>query len=119
MAYRPVTPFNVPMKILSPSWKTVNGVRKKTYPEPNTVPDSMVFFGSFRTFGGTEVTSNGLYSIENTATVETWYRPDIKADCRVYLIPTGQTYDVIGEPENIEMRNQFLKFRLTMTGGGA
>lgn len=117
MAYRPKTPFNVPMKLLGPTWKNSGGVNKKVYPDPDTIRD--VFFGNFRTFGGTETTIDGVYSIENTATIETWYRPDIKSDCQVYLIPTGQIYDVIGEPENIEMRNQFLKFRVRMVGGRA
>lgn len=119
MAYRPSVPFSVPMKIISPTWKTVNGVSKKTYPSPDDVSDDMIFFGSFRTFGGTETESNGVYGIENTATIETWYRPDIKAECRVVLLGTGQIYDVLGAPENIEMRNQYLKFRVRMAGGRA
>ena len=117
MAYRPTTPFNVPMKLLSPTTKSVSGVSKKVYPDPDTIEN--VFFGNFRTFGGTERESNGLYVIENTATVETWYTPDIKSDCQIYLVPTGQVYEVIGEPENIELRNQFLKFRVRMVGGVA
>lgn len=119
MAYKPSVPFSVPMKIISPTWKNVNGVNKKTYPAPDDVPDDMIFFGSFRTFGGTETESNGVYGIENTATIETWYRPDIKAECRVVLLGTGQIYDVLGAPENIEMRNQYLKFRVRMAGGRA
>ena len=115
--YKPKTPFNVPVKILQPTWQESNGVRKKIYPDPDTVND--VVFVSFRTFGGTERESNGLYLIENTATVETWYRPDITSDCQVFLTPTGQIYEVIGEPENIEMRNQFLKFRVRLVGGRA
>lgn len=115
--YKPKTPFNVPVKILAPMRKTVSGVRKKVYPDPETVTE--VVFVSFRTFGGTERESNGLYVIENTATVETWFRPDITSDCQMYLIPTEQTYEVIGEPENIEMRNQFLKIRVRLVGGKA
>ena len=119
MAYRPRTPFTVPMKILSPTWSTVNGIRKKTYPDPETVGDDLIFFGSFRTFGGTETESNGVYSIVNTATVETWYRPEITADCQIVVLQTGQIYDVLGAPENIEMRNQFLKFKVRAIGGKA
>lgn len=118
MAYRPHTPFNVAMKLLTPTWTTAaNSTRKKTYPAPDDVPDDNVFFCSFRTFGGTEVERNGLTVIENTATVETWFRPDIKADCRVVLLQTGDIYDILGTPENIEMRNQFLKFKVRYVGG--
>lgn len=92
-------------------------MRKKVYPDPDTVTE--VVFVSFRTFGGTERESNGLYVIENTATVETWFRSDITSDCQMYLIPTEKIYEVIGEPENIEMRNQFLKIRVRLVGGKA
>lgn len=119
MAYRPQTPFNVAMKILSPTWKSVNGVKKKVYPSPDDVADDLIFFGSFRTFGGTETESNGVYSIVNTAIIETWYRPEITADCQIVVLQTGQIYDVLGAPENIEMRNQFLKFKARVIGGKA
>ena len=119
MAYRPMTPFNVAMKLLVPTWGSVNGVRKKTYPAPEDVTDALLFFGSFRTFGGTERDSNGLYTIENTAIIETWYRSEITADCRVAVLETGDVYDIMGTPENIEMRNQFLKFKVRAVGGKA
>ena len=52
----------------------------------------------------------------NTATVETWYRPDIKADCRLRLTD-GAVYEILGAPENIEMRNQFCKFKVRAIEG--
>ena len=119
MSYKPQTPFNVPMKILVPQWSVVNGVRKKTYPDTESVGDDCLFFGSFRTFGGTETNSNGVYSIENTAVVETWFRTDIASDCRVLLCDSGKVYEILGEPENISMRNQFLKFKMKFVGGKA
>ena len=117
MAYRPTTPFNVAMKLLTPEWQNVSGVNKKVYPDPDTI--KKVFFGNFRTFGGTEREDDGVFSIENTATVETWYRPDITSDCCVYIIPAGQIYEILGDPENIELRNQFLKFKVRRIGGRA
>lgn len=110
--YRPKGNFNVPMKLLVPTWSTVNGVRKKTYPD-----DGDLIYGSFKTFGGTETTANGVYSIQNTATIECWYRPDIKADCRIVLLQTNETYEIVGDPENIEMRNQFLSLKVQRLGG--
>ena len=114
MAYKPGVPFTVPMKLLIPEWKTVNGVRKKTYPA-----DGELFFGAFRTFGGTETTHNNVYGIENTAVVETWFRPDIKADCQIRLAESDEDYEILGAPENIEMRNQWLKFKVRRIGGKA
>ena len=78
-----------------------------------------MYYGSFRTFGGTERNVNGVYSIENTAVIETWFRPDIKANCRVYVPQNGATYEIMGDPENIDMRNQYLKFKVKQVKGGA
>jgi hypothetical protein len=78
-----------------------------------------MFYGSFKTYGGTETYSDDLWVIKDTATIETWFRPDIKSDCRIYVPATGAMYDIINEPENIGMRNQFLKFKCMRLKGGA
>lgn len=101
--------------LLKPIHSKVSGVPVKTFPE---ISEGEMFYGSFRTFGGTERDVNGLYSIEDTATVETWYRPDITSDCRVTVAGTNAVYDILGEPENIEMRCQFMKFKLRRVKGG-
>ena len=105
--------FNVPIKVLVPTCTKVSGVLKKTYPD-----DGFLIFVSFKSFGGTERDVNGVYSIEDTANIETWYRPDIKSDCRIKL-ENGAVYEIINEPENIEMRNQFCKFKVKRVKGGA
>ena len=115
-SYKPTTPFSVPMMLLIPTESTSYGVTKDVYP---TIDKGVPFFGSFRTFGGTEREVNGAYSIENTATIETWFRPDIKSNCRIGIPQTGMIYDILGEPENISMRNQFLKFKVIGIKGGA
>ena len=74
---------------------------------------------SFKTYQGTETTVNDLFTVLDTAQVETWFRPDIKADCRLKILETGDVYEVIGKPENINMRNQFLKFKVQAVEGGA
>lgn len=114
--YRPGLTFTTPLKLLVPTWTKVSGVREKTFP---AVADGVLFFGSFKTFGGTERDVNGVFSIEDTAEIETWYDPTIKSGCRVAVADTGAIYEVIGEPENIEMRNQFLKFKVSRVKGGA
>lgn len=115
--YRPSVAFNVPMKLQIPTWEKINGVRQKVYPNVDDIPDDLIIFGNFRTFGGTETTINGVYSIESTATVETYYRPDVTADCRVVLLNTNEIYEIIGEPENIEKRNRLLKFKVRKIAG--
>lgn len=115
--YRPSVPFSVAMKLLAPTVENVRGARVKTYPDPSDV--QAVFFGSFRTFGGTERMANEIYTIEDTATIDTWFDPSITADCRVYVCATGKTYEIIGTPENIDMRNQYCSFKVRAIGGGA
>lgn len=104
------------MRLLIPTLSDSYGVVSKTYPP---LTDGILFFGSFRTFGGTESESNGVYTLLDTATVDTWYHPDITADCRVFIPETGKLYEIIGQPENIDMRNQFLKMTLRAVGGVA
>lgn len=83
------------------------------------VKDGITIFGSFKTYGGTGKTVDGIYSITDTAVVETWYRPDITSDCIIALADTGAKYEILNEPENIERRNQFLKFKVQRIKGGA
>lgn len=120
-SYRPQLDNTIPLILLKPTYTTVSGVDKKTFPtiEEALVDEDNTFFGSFKTYGGTEKNVNGVYSIEDTATIETWYRPDIKSDCRVASPYSGAIYDVINEPEDINMRHQFLKFKVKRVKGGA
>lgn len=113
--YRPKAPFNVPLVLLIPTYETVSGVRKKIFP---SIADGILFKGSFKTYGGTERDVNGIYSIEDTANIQTWYRPDITSGCRVAIAGTNAVYDILGEPENIDMRNQYLVFKVSRVKGG-
>lgn len=112
--YKP-GPFDVAMKLLIPTSSVVKGVTKKVYPDPQDV--TTVFYGSLRTYGGTENMSNNVYTVYDTAIVDTWYRPDIKSDCRIYLCETEEIWDVISRPENIDMRHQYMQFKLQKVGG--
>lgn len=114
--YRPNLDNTIPLLLLTPTYATVSGVPTKTYP-PVSVGD--LIYGNFKTYGGTERDINGLYSIEDTAVVETWYRPDIKSDCRICVASTGAVYEIVNEPEDINMRHQFLRFKVRRVKGGA
>ena len=115
MAYKPAAPFNVPMYLLNPTVTTVKGVAVKKYDEATELINV-----SFKSFGGTESVSNGVLTVADTVTVETWYRPDIKAHSRLMLAEdSAKVYEVIGEPEDIELRHQFLKFKVQRVAGGA
>lgn len=112
--YKPSFPFSTAIELLIPTYTTKKGVKVKEFPEQGIRLNC-----SFKTYGGTETTVNDVYSLEDTAQVETWYRPDIKADCRIKVISSGQTYDIMNTPENIDMRSQFCKFKVRAVRGGA
>ena len=77
-----------------------------------------MIYCSFRTFGGTEKVVNGVLSVENTAVIETWYRPDIKSDCILRDL-NGVDYEILGTPENLNVRNQFMRIKIRAIQGGA
>ena len=110
--YTPNTPFNVPFTLLIPETQRIQGVTKKTF---TRLYDT--FYCSFRSFGGTEKVVNGITVIEDTATIETWYDPRIKANCNIEI--EGLRYEILGKPENINMRNQFLLIKVRAVEGGA
>ena len=110
--FRPDLPYDTPVYLFVPTYKEVKGVTKKEYPEKGEL-----FFCKFKTYGGTETTVNGVLTVIDTANVETWYRPDITSASQIQL--GGKAYEVIGEPEDIEQRHQFLKFKVRGVKGGA
>lgn len=111
MSYRPNEPYSTPVELFNPTYETVKGVTKKVYPETGEL-----IFCSFKTYGGTETTINDQLTVVDTANVETWYRPDITSASQIRLGP--KIYEVIGEPEDIEQRHQFLKFKVRGVKGG-
>lgn len=113
-AFTPSFPYSTAIELYIPTYITAKGVLTKIYPQKGIGLNC-----SFKTYGGTETTENGAYSIVDTATVETWFRPDIKPDCRIKVVATGEVYEIIGKPENIEMRNQFMRLKVRTIEGGA
>ena len=132
--------FDVAMKIMIPTTVKIKGVIKKVYKSSTeelfmypfyiNKDDPIEFgrimsyldsikpiFGSFKTYGGTENMSNGVYAVFDTAIIDTWWRPDIKSDCQIYICETGEIWDVISNPENIDMRHQFMQFKVQKVGG--
>ena len=108
------------LKLQQPKTATTYGVNTKTWEDVDGV-----IMANFKTYGGTEKNDNGVLSVEDTAQVVCWYRPDIKGDCRVILLDgtentdNAKYYEILGEPENIEQRNMFLKFKVRRIKGGA
>lgn len=110
--YRPRKPFNVGFMLLNPTYEKYNGRNVATYPEKGEI-----VYCSFLTFGGTQSEVNGVLSIKDTADIETWYRPDIKSDSHLKRLDDGAIFEVLGEPEDIEFRHQFLKIKVERLRG--
>lgn len=111
--YKPNGPFNVPMFLFVPTEIESKGSTKKNY-----LGEGELIYCSFRTFGGTEHVVNDVLVIEDTAVIETWYRPDIKSNCKLKDV-NGIEYEILGTPENISKRNQYLRFKIRAIRGGA
>lgn len=123
--YRPDLDNTIPLVLISPIKSNSYGVENKTYP---TIEEALeekdehnhsknLFYGSFKSYGGTESKVNGIYSIIDTAKIECWYRPDIKSDCRIGVLFNNAIYEIINEPEDVNMRHQFLKFKVKRIKG--
>ena len=103
-----------PFMRLVPTENRVHGVTVKTFE-----PDGIVRFCNFSTYGGTEQTVNGVLAVENTAQIVTWFEPDITSADRIRILETGADYEIIGEPENIELRRREMQFKVRRVNGGA
>ena len=113
-SFKPSMPFNVPTKILKAESRKVNGIQTKRFTESEEI-----IWVSAKSFGGTERVINDTVVVEDTVNIETWYRPDITAKDRIKLLDDGSVWEIINEPENIERKNQFLKFKCRRMKGGA
>lgn len=113
--FTPSFPYSTPVLLLVPTYSTEKGVPVKTYDESAGIQ----LFCSWKTYGGTETTQNDLFTVIDTAQIETWYRPEIKSDCRIQDIETGSVYEILGKPEDINRRHQFMRFKVQAVEGGA
>jgi len=86
----------------------VNGADDITY-----VPETDINFCNWKGMGGTESTESGVLVIEDTATLTMWFNPSISEKDRILLNDINElAYEVIGMPENIEMRNIYLMVKV-------
>lgn len=116
--YRPKEADNmtVPIKLLIPTYKEVSGQTKKSYPP---IEKGKLIYCNWKSYGGTESVVNGVLTVIDTAEVLTWYREDIKSDCRVVLLNDNSVYEILGRPEDIEQKHMLYKFKVKSVGGRA
>lgn len=112
-SWTPSAPFTVPMTVLLTQTRRVNGVLTKVRTPGRT------FMANARSFGGTEVERDGQVVVEDTVRIETWYAPDIVSGSAIRMEEDGSVWEVMGAPEDILMRHQYLTFKAKRSVGGA
>ena len=114
--YRPseAAQMRTPLRLQTPVKAVSYAVNKKTWQDADGV-----IMANFKTYGGTEVNNNGVLSVEDTAQVVCFYRPDITGGCRIVRLTDGVVFEILGVPEDIEQAHQFLKFKVRRVKGGA
>lgn len=117
--YRPseAEQMTTPLRLYTSTTKNVHGVEQKSYHAIEG--ESGIVFANFKSRGGTEKTVNDVLQIEDTAEVVCWYRPDIRSDCAFERLSDGAMYEILADPENVEMRNQILICKIRRIKGGA
>ena len=91
--------------------KTVDNRTVKTYTEVGTVR------GKFKQKGTAETNANGLTIINEKTTFITWYKADFAA--ADILTIGGVDFEIVGNPENVEMRSRYSVLTLERVSGGA
>jgi hypothetical protein len=109
--YQPQVPFNVPALHLKRSTQKINGVNQETFTE------GVQFFCSAKSYGGTEKTVNGVYVIEDTWQIDTWYNPAFGKGDRVRFLDDNTEYEILASPENINRRGQYMRFKVVRISG--
>lgn len=114
--YRPseAAQMTTVMRLQLPAIDTAYGVSTKVWRD-----SSLVIRANFKSYGGTERIVNDVLTVEDTAQIVCWFHPEIKSECRLVRLSDNAVFEILGEPENIEMRNQFLKFKIRRIKGGA
>lgn len=109
--YKPQLPFNVPAMLLKRSMRKVNGVNQETFTE------NAMFFCAAKSYGGTEKVVNGVYVIEDTWQIDTWFNPAFSKGDRIRFLDDTSEYEILASPENINRRGQYMRFKVSRIGG--
>lgn len=107
--FRPnIQQMTTAIRLQSRQETTVNGAPKVSYLDAEALE-----FCNWKSKGGTEDTTSGTLTVEDTADVVMWYRPGINQKDRILLHDNPElAYEVVGPPENVEQRNMFWVFKV-------
>lgn len=110
-SYQPQVPFTVPTRHLKRTTKKVNGVNQETFTEGE------IFYCSAKSYGGTEKVVNGVYVIEDTWQIDTWYNSAFGKGDRIRFLDDMTEFEILASPENINRRGQYMRFKVSRIGG--
>lgn len=100
-----VQQFTTPIRIQRRIETDVNGAPEVSYQDA----DPALAFCNWKGKGGTESTEAGTLTVEDTAEIVMWYRPDVNQRDRLLLNDDDRlAYEIISPPDNVEMRNMYL-----------
>lgn len=109
--YQPQVPFNVPAVHVKRTLSKVNGVNHESF------EDGELFYCSAKSYGGTEKVVNDVLAIEDTWQIDTWFTPSIRKGDRIRFLNDETEYRILATPENINMRGQYMRFKVVRIGG--
>lgn len=112
MGWSPDLPYSVPARLVTVQVTRTGGMAKKVR------ADGPEIWVSARTYGGTERTTDGVYGIEDTMVIETWYRPDITRDTAVRLLDDGSVWEILSA-EDIGRQHRWLVLKCRRQSGEA
>lgn len=94
-----------------PTTQIINGHDQKTYTAVETIK------GKFKQKTTSELNANGLVIVEDKVTYTTWWSNNLEA--HDVLTINNIDYEIVGQPENVEMRSRYAVLSLRLIKGGA
>lgn len=88
-----------------------NGINRESFKETS------MFYCSAKSYGGTEKVVNGVYVVEDTWEVDTWFNPSFGKGDRIRFLDDNTEYEILASPENINRRGQYMRFKCSRIGG--
>lgn len=106
-----VRDFNTLAIHKKPKTEVVYGRTVKTYEDNGNLK------GLFKLKGTSEINANGILVVNDKTSFITWWKKDLESGD--VLTINGVDYEIIGTPENVELRGRYAIINLNKIGGGA
>lgn len=103
--------FNTLAVHKKPMVERVNGRSQKTFVASGNLK------GLFKLKGTSEINANGILVVNDKTSFMTWWKNDLSSGD--ILTIGGVDYEIIGTPENVELRGRYAVINLEKIGGGA